>query len=362
MMKKVFLALFTLIMALSVLAACDDGDNASSGESLGRVGVSMPSLSLERWERDGNNIAENLRALDFEVDLQFAQDDVQTQISQIENMITNEVEILVVAPIDGDTLTEVLELAYSQGIPVIAYDRLIMNSEHVSYYVTFDNFHVGVLQGRFLVDELGLGTDAGPFNIELFAGSPDDNNARFFFNGAMSVLQPYIDGGELIITSGQTDFTQIAIPGWATADAQARMDNLLSAHYTATDLHAILSPSDSLALGIVSSLQSLGFGDTRPMPIITGQDADLANVRSILEGGQSMTVFKDTRILADAATRMVQEILNDESVTVNDTETYDNGVSVVPTYLSSVITVTVDNVQEVLVDTGFYTAEELGLE
>lgn len=359
-MKKRIVILCTLAVFLTVLVACDDGDIASSSEISGRVGVSMPSMTLERWERDGNNMADNLRALDFEVDLQFAQDDVQTQISQIENMITNEVDILVVASIDGETLTEVLELAYSQGIPVIAYDRLIMNSEHVSYYVTFDNFLVGVIQGQFLIDELKLDTGVGPFNIELFAGSPDDNNARFFFDGAMSVLQPYITSGELIITSGQTDFTQMAIPNWETADAQARMDNLLSAHYTDTELHAILSPNDSLALGVVSSLQSLGYGDTRPMPIITGQDADLANVKSILEGGQAMTVFKDTRILANSATRMVQEILNDESVTVNDTETYDNGMRVVPTYLADVITITTDNVEEVLVESGFYTAEEIG--
>jgi putative multiple sugar transport system substrate-binding protein len=356
-MKKIFATLF-MVLSVFALVACAGDD--SGGE--GRVGVSMPSLSLERWERDGNNISENLKDLGFDVDLQFAQDDVQTQISQIENMITNEVDVLVIAPIDGETLTEVLGLAHSKGIPVIAYDRLIINSEYVNYYVTFDNFHVGVTQGRFLVDELGLGQGTGPFNIELFAGSPDDNNAHFFFSGAMSILQPYIENGELMITSEQTDFTQMAIPGWSTADAQTRMDNLLSAHYTNTDLHAVLSPNDSLALGIVSSLQSLGFGETRAMPLITGQDADLANVRSILEGGQAMSVFKDTRILADAATRMVQEILNDTTVTINDTETYDNGIKVVPTYLADVITITADNVREVLIDTEFYTAAELGLE
>ena len=378
-MKKILVTLFTFALVLFVLAACDNGDTGDNGDNGdngvangdngaienggdGLVGVSMPSLALERWERDGNDIAANLEAAGFDVDLQFAQDDVTTQINQIENMITAGVDILVIAPIDGETLTGVLDLAHEQGIYVIAYDRLIMDSEHVSYYVTFDNYYVGVTQGNFLVDELGLGQGNGPFNIELFAGSPDDNNAVFFFEGAMSILQEHIDSGELNVVSGQTDFMQIGILGWGTADAQDRMDALLSAHYTDTELHAVLSPNDSLALGIVTSLQNLGFGDTRPMPIVTGQDGDLANVQSILAGGQAMTVFKDTRVLAEAATRMVQEVLSGETVTVNDTETYDNNVRVVPTFLAEVFVVTADNVQELLVDSGFHSAEDLGLE
>jgi len=391
-MKKL-IALFTFLVVIFSLAACDNGDNdasdngdvdndvvdngeADNGEADdngdddngvietdgGFVGVSMPSLALERWERDGNDIAGNLEAAGFDVDLQFAQDDVATQISQIENMITAGVDILVVAPIDGETLTGVLDLANEQGIQVIAYDRLIMDSEHVSYYVTFDNFYVGVTQGNFLVDELGLGQGNGPFNIELFGGSPDDNNAHFFFDGAMSILQEHIDSGELYVVSDQTDFMQIGILGWGTADAQDRMDALLSAYYTDTELHAVLSPNDSLALGIVTSLQNLGFGDTRPMPVVTGQDGDLANVQSILDGGQAMTVFKDTRVLATAATNMVQEVLSGNPVTVTDTETYDNNVRVVPTYLAEVFVVTADNVQELLVDSGFHSAEDLGLE
>ena len=359
-MKKMLITLFSLTMVLFVLVACDD-DNGASGEE-GFVGVSMPSLALERWERDGRTIEANLIDAGFAVDLQFAQDDIALQISQIENMITAGVDILVIAPIDGETLTGVLDLAHAQGIYVIAYDRLIMDSEHVNYYVTFDNFYVGVTQGNFLVDELGLGRGNGPFNIELFGGSPDDNNAFFFFSGAMSVLQEHIDSGELVVVSNQTDMMQIGILGWGTADAQNRMDALLSAHYTDTELHAVLSPNDSLALGIVTSLQNLGFGDTRPMPIVTGQDGDLANVRSILDGGQSMTVFKDTRVLAEAATRMVGEILNGDTVTVNDTYTYHNNARLVPTFLADVFTVTASNVREILVDSGFYTAEELGLE
>jgi len=379
-MKKILMTLFSFTALLFILVACDNNgdngydngdengyeengdDNDTAEGNEGFVGVSMPSLALERWERDGTQMEANLIAAGFTVDLQFAQDDVATQINQIENMITAGVDILVVAPIDGETLTGVLESAHAQGIYVIAYDRLIMDSEYVSYYVTFDNFYVCVTQGNFLVDALGLGQGDGPFNIELFGGSPDDNNAFFFFEGAMSVLQEHIDSGELNVVSGQTDMMQIGILGWGTADAQVRMDNLLSAYYSDTELHAVLSPNDSLALGIVSSLENLGFGDTLPMPVVTGQDGDLANVQSILAGGQAMTVFKDTRVLAEAATRMVTEILNGETVTVNDTETYDNNVRVVPTFLAEVFTVTADNVYEILVESGFYTAEELGLD
>lgn len=381
-MKKLFLSLFAVSGLL--LAACGNdaeptpdaapapseteetpAPSENEGNDGGQtVGVAMPSMSLERWERDGTQIAAELEGLGFAVDLQFGQDDVATQISQIENMITAGVDILVIAPIDGETLTGVLELANSEGIPVISYDRLIMNTPHISYYVTFDNFLVGQTQGEFLVDHLGLGQGDGPFNIEIFAGSPDDNNARFFFDGAISVLQEFIDSGELNIVSGQTEFNQVAIPGWGTADAQVRMDNLLSANYAdGTELHAVLSPNDSLALGIVSSLQALGFGQgALPMPIVTGQDGDLANVLSILDGGQSMSVFKDTRVLAAMASNMVEAILSGGEVTVTDTETYDNGVKVVPTYLAGVVTVTADNVREVLVESGFYTAAELGLE
>jgi len=359
-MKKMLITLFSFAAIFVVLVACDD-DTGTSGDA-GFVGVSMPSLALERWERDGRTIEGNLVDAGFTVDLQFAQDDIALQISQIENMITAGVDILVIAPIDGETLTGVLDLAHAQGIYVIAYDRLIMDSEHVNYYVTFDNFYVGVTQGNFLVDALRLGEGNGPFNIELFGGSPDDNNAFFFFGGAMSVLQEHIDSGELVVISGQTDMMQIGILGWGTADAQNRMDALLSAHYTDAELHAVLSPNDSLALGIVTSLQNLGFGDTRPMPIVTGQDGDLANVRLILDGGQAMTVFKDTRVLAEAATRMVGEILSGDTVTVNDTYTYHNNARLVPTFLADVFTVTAATVREILVDSGFYTAEELGLE
>lgn len=354
-MKKLMMGMFVAVVAL--LAACGNDGNGGDGDL---IGISMPPLSLERWERDGINLQNELHELGYRTDLQHA-DDVQQQIAQIENMITRGASALIIGAIDGEALTEVLDLAYSQDVQVIAYDRLIMGSEHVSYYVTFDNFLVGQTQGEFIVEELGLRDGNGPFNIELFAGSPDDNNANVFNAGAMSVLQEFIDSGALNVLSGQTAFNQVAIQGWSTANAQTRMDNLLSAHYTAEELHAVLSPNDSIALGIISSLESLGFGATRPMPILTGQDGDLANVRAILDGMQSMTVFKDTRTLAAAAVQMIDAILNGNAPTVNDTENYDNGVRIVPTYLVGVETVTAENVEAALVVSGFYSADELGL-
>ena len=355
-MKKLLTGIILPLFLL--LAAC--GNEGGSNEGAQTIGISMPPLSLERWERDGYNLQSNLRELGYNTDLQFA-DDVATQVSQIENMITRGVDALIIGAIDGEALTEVLNLASSEGVPVIAYDRLIMNSEHVSYYVTFDNFLVGETQGNFIIEELGLRHGNGPFNIELFGGSPDDNNAHIFNAGAMSVLQEFIDTGALNVRSGQVAFNQVAIQGWSTSNAQTRMDNLLSAHYTAEELHAVLSPNDSIALGIVSSLESLGFGSNRPMPIVTGQDADLANVQHILNGMQSMTVFKDTRVLAEAATQMVDAILNGNAPTVNDTENYDNGARIVPTYLVGITTVTAENVEAELVVSGFYSADELGL-
>ena len=365
--KKGLLLLAGLALMLILVACVDDEPVVTNddvvetpgeqpGDNAGFIGISMPSMSLERWERDGHQIQSELQALGFETTLQFADDDVATQLSRLENMMTQGVDVLVIAPIDGETLTGILETAYQSGIHVIAYDRLIMNSPHVSYYVTFDNFLVGATQGQFIIDALGLEENAGPFNIELFAGAPDDNNARLFHSGAMSVLQDFIDDGILVIQSGQEAFTQIAIVGWSTSGATDRMDNLLS--LATYEIHAVLSPNDSLALGIVASFQNLGI----EVPIVTGQDADLANVLNILAGYQSMTVFKDTRLLATAAAQMVETILAGGTVTVNDTETYDNNVFVVPTYLVGIVTVTADNVEEQLVESGFYSAEELGLE
>lgn len=364
-MKKVTAILLALVMVFT-LAACANGGNgggSGSGNSeKGTIGIAMPTKSSERWVNDGNNMVKEFKALGYGTDLQYGEDVIENQVSQIENMITKGVKVLVIAAIDGGSLTDVLQKAHDQGIQVVAYDRLIMNSEYVDYYATFDNFKVGVQQASYIEEKLGLKDGKGPFNIELFGGSPDDNNAYFFYDGAMSVLQPYIDSGKLIVRSGQTEMEQIATLRWDGATAQARMDNLLSAHYTTENIDAVLSPYDGISIGILSSLKGVGYGSgSKPMPIVTGQDAELASVKSILAGEQTQTVFKDTRELAKKVVSMVQSILEGTEAEVNDTKTYDNGVKVVPSYLLEPVSVDKDNVGQALVDTGYYSKEDLGL-
>lgn len=357
-MKKLLSVILAAVL-LFTLAACSGGGGSDEGEK-GFVGVSMPTKSSERWISDGKYMKEEFEKKGYKVDLQYAEDVVENQVSQIENMITKGVNVLVIAAIDGEALTNVLEKAHKQDIEVIAYDRLIKKSEYVDYYATFDNFQVGVLQGSYIEQKLGLKDGKGPFNVELFGGSPDDNNAYFFFDGAMSVLQPYIDSGKLVVQSGQTKFEQGATLRWDGATAQARMDNLLSAHYTKEKVDAVLSPYDGISIGIIASLKGVGYGTAdKPLPVVTGQDAELASVKSIIAGEQTQTVFKDTRELAKKAVDMSEAVLNGEEAEVNDTETYDNGVKVVPAYLLEPVSVDKENYQEIVIDSGYYDESEL---
>ncbi len=356
-MKKLMSALVALGLAASLFA----GGGAEAGKkTVGTVGISMPTKSSARWIADGGNMKAEFEKLGFKVDLQYAEDVVENQISQIENMITKGVNILVIAAIDGESMTKVLEKANENKVPVIAYDRLIRKSPFVSYYVTFDNFKVGVQQASTLETALNLKTAKGPFYIELFGGSPDDNNAYFFYNGAMSVLDPYIKAGKVVVGSGQTGMDKVSTLRWDGATAQARMDNLLSAFYTNRKIDAVLSPYDGISLGILSSLKGVGYGKgSTPMPFVSGQDAELPSVKSILAGEQYSTIFKDTRALAKQAVQMAVALLEGKPAQVNDTKTYDNGVKVVPSYLLESTIVTKDNVTAALIDSGYYTADQI---
>ncbi|PDT02083.1 sugar ABC transporter substrate-binding protein [Rhizobium chutanense] len=326
----------------------------------GTVGIAMPTKASARWIDDGNNIVKQLQAAGYGTDLQYGDDDIPNQLSQIENMVTKGVKVLVIASIDGTTLSDVLQKAHDAGIKVIAYDRLIRDSGNVDYYATFDNFQVGVLQAGSIVDGLGLKDGKGPFNIELFGGSPDDNNAFFFYDGAMSVLQPYIDSGKLVVKSGQTGMDKVGTLRWDPATAQARMDNLLSANYTDAKVDAVLSPYDGLSIGIISSLKGVGYGTAaQPLPIVTGQDAEIPSVKSIIAGEQHSTIFKDTRELAKVTVAMVDAVMSGKEPEVNDTKTYDNGVKVVPSYLLKPVAVDKTNYKQILVDSGYYTEDKL---
>jgi putative multiple sugar transport system substrate-binding protein len=349
MLRKTILAL-----ALAGLGAASFGSGALA-QSKPTIGIAMPTKSSARWIDDGNNIVKVLKERGYGADLQYAEDDIPNQLSQVENMVTKGVKVLVIAAIDGTTLSDVLKQAKAGGITVIAYDRLIRDTPNVDYYATFDNFQVGVLQAQSLEKGLGLKEGKGPFNIELFGGSPDDNNAYFFYNGAMSVLQPYIDSGKLVVGSGQMGMDKVATLRWDGATAQARMDNLLSAYYGKKRVDAVLSPYDGLSIGIISSLRGVGYGSSdQKMPVVSGQDAEVPSIKAMLRGEQYSTIFKDTRDLARVTADMVDASLSGKQVSVNDTKTYNNGVKVVPSYLLKPVVVDKSNWEKLLVDSGYY--------
>jgi putative multiple sugar transport system substrate-binding protein len=332
----------------------------ASAQEKGLVGVAMPTKSSARWIADGDNMVKVLKERGYKTDLQYAEDDIPNQLAQIENMITKGAKVLVIASIDGTTLSDVLQQAADQKIKVIAYDRLIRDTPNVSYYATFDNFQVGVQQATSLVKGLKADTEKGPFNIELFGGSPDDNNAFFFYNGAMSVLQPLIDKGVLKVGSGQVGMDKVATLRWDPATAQSRMDAILSSTYSGKKLDGVLSPYDGISIGILSSLKGVGYGSGgQAMPIVTGQDAEVPSVKSIIAGEQSSTIFKDTRDLAKVTVDMVDAAMSGKEPVVNDTKTYDNGKKVVPSYLLKPVVVDKTNWKQVLVDGGYYKESQL---
>jgi putative multiple sugar transport system substrate-binding protein len=356
------------------LAACGSSEKTadkqtSSTDNKGAlIGVTMPTKVSERWIKDGDSVKKQLEALGYKVDLEYAQNDIPTQTQQIDTQITKGAKLLIIASIDGKALTTQLENAKAAHIPVISYDRLLLNSPNVDYYATFDNEKVGEQQATSLLTGLKLlnadgskGTAKGPFNVELFAGSSDDNNATFFYNGAMKVLKPFLDAGTVVVKSKQTDFKTISILRWDPATAQRRMEDLLTSTYKGgAKVDGVLSPYDGLSIGILSALKSNGYGTTsQPYPIVTGQDAELASVKSIMRGDQYSTIYKDTRQLAKTAVSMADAILKGQKPEVNNTTDYNNGNKVVPSMLLPFVVVDKSNYQKELVDTGYYTAAQL---
>lgn len=353
-------ALKLLMTAVTVGAIALTG--SVFAQDKGAIGIAMPTQSSLRWISDGNELKAALEAKGYSVDLQYAEDDIPNQLAQIENMVTKGVKALVIASIDGTTLSAVLQQAADAGIKVVAYDRLIRDSGNVDYYTTFDNFQVGVLQANSLVKGLKERfPDVKPWNVELFGGSPDDNNAFFFYDGAMSVLQPLIDDGSIVIKSGQTGMDKVGTLRWDGAVAQARMDNILSANYSdGTVVHGVLAPYDGLSRGIISSLRGVGYGSAdQPWPIVTGQDAETPSVKAIIAGEQYSTVFKDTRELAKTTAGLVDTVLTGGTPEGLDTKTYDNGVKVVPSILLVPHDVDVTNYEALVVGSGYIKAEDL---
>ena len=352
-MKRLFLKSLVVAMALPMASLVH-------AQSKGLVAVSMPTKSSARWIADGDNMVKYLKEKGYSTDLQYADDDIPNQLAQIENMVTKQPKVLVIAAIDGTTLTDVLKKAHDAGVKVIAYDRLIKGSPKVDYYATFDNFQVGVLQAQSIVDKLGLKAGKGPFNIELFGGSPDDNNAFFFYDGAMSVLNPYLKSGKLVVRSKQMGMDKVGTLRWDGAVAQARMDNLLSAYYGKDKVNAVLSPYDGLSIGILSSLKGVGYCTAQQAcPVVSGQDAEIPSVKSILRGEQYSTIFKDTRELAKVTVSMIDAMMSGKQPEINDTKTYNNGVKVVPSYLLKPLPVDASNWKQLLVDSGYYKESQI---
>ena len=347
-MKKI-LSLFVLAASLWQVPA--------QAQSKGKIGISMPTVALQRWVVDGLALGRSLSKLDYPSDLKFADNQTKLQVDQIDQMITDGVRVLIVAPVDGTTLKGVLQKAADKKIKIISYDRLIRDTPNVDGYATFDNFQVGVMQGEDIVKRLGVKDKTGPFHIELFSGSPDDNNALFFYDGAMSVLKPYIANGRLIVESGETQRETISTPEWNGAKARVRMDKLLSMYYKTKRLDAVLAPNDSIAIEVIASLKRFGYGtEGKELPVVTGQDADLGSVRSIVKGEQASTIFKDTRALADVAAKMADALMQNKPMPVNDTKTYNNGVKVLNSYLLKPVLVDKSNWSKILVDSGYYKA------
>ncbi len=346
-MKKIL----ALVLALALCIGC-------ASALAEKVGVSMPTKDLQRWNQDGDNMKAQLEAEGYEVDLQYAGNVEQEQLNQITNMINSGCSVVVIAAVTGDSLGAALDLAKEKGVKVIAYDRLLMDSDAVDYYATFDNYMVGTVQGNYVKDQLKLDEAEGPFVMEITAGDPGDNNACYFYSGAMDVLKPYIEAGKIVVKSGQIEFTDVATPSWKTETAQTRADSILSSYYAdGSKIDAWLCSNDSTALGVTNALED-NYDDD--WPIITGQDCDIANTKNMIAGKQSMSVFKDTRTLAAQVVKMVGQILKGEEVDVNDTETYNNNVKVVPSFLCEPVFADVNNYKELLIDSGYYLETEDG--
>lgn len=373
-MNKRFVATLSGALLVLGLAACGgegaggSTDTASQKPGDLTIGVAMPTQTSERWIADGKSVKEKLEAKGYKVDLQYANDDIPTQSQQVDQMITQGADVLVIAAVDGTALSGQLQAAADKKIPVISYDRLIRGSQNVDFYVSFDNYKVGLAQGKALLRGLGLenadgskGTKTGPFNVELFAGSLDDNNTSFFFRGAMEALKPYLDSGALVVKSKQTKVEQIATLRWQSETAQKRMENLLTSTYNdGSKVAGILSPYDGISRGIITALQNVGYGTAAsPLPVVTGQDAEIASVKLINDGVQSSTIFKDTRKLAEQAVAASEAFLQKKTPEANDTKSYDNGVKVVPAFLLPIHTVFKEDVTKELVDSGYYTAAQV---
>ena len=355
-MKRMLSLILACMLIVLSLAGCA-GAAAPTDSSKTKVGLCMPTKEQPIWIAQGERLTEAFEAAGYEVVIEYAEDVVERQITQIENMLLKGCKYLVIAAVDGYAISDAVKKAKESGATVIASDRLIMNTMDVDYYMTFDLVRMGEIQGEYIENALGLKDGKGPFTLEIFSGSPDDPNSIPFYEGAMNILKPYIDNGMLVVKSGQTTLDVTGTLKWDSATAQSRMDNILSSYYTDQKLDAVLVAADCLALGVISSLNSLGYGsDEKPFPVITGQDCELTAIKYILEGKQSMTVFLDAQLLSEKMVALVSDLEAGKEITPDTT--YNNDAKEVPTLLYDPVLIDKDN-YTLLIDRGFYTADDL---
>ncbi|MBO7638284.1 MAG: sugar-binding protein [Treponema sp.] len=357
-MKKVF-AIVCLFLCITLFACARENGSVPSKV----VGISMPTERLERWNLNGHDMKAQLEKAGYTVDLAFAANEPLVQISQIKMMIDKGCKVLVIAPVDGYALTDVLKAAKEKGIKVISHDRLILKSDAVSYYITFNKYKVGVVQAEFLLDRLNIKKHSkkNPVYMEFFTGDYEDNNVNAYFGGAMDVLKPYIDKGIIVCPSNQTTKWQCSTPGWSTEEAQKRMENLIVTNgYGPKNrrLDAVLCSNDSTAIGVTDALLAAGYS-AENMPIITGQDCDIYSIRNIIKGTQSMSVFLDTKDTVSMTVKMVDDIMKGKKPLLNDKQTYNNGSGFMQSYLCDPTIVTKENYKSILIDSGYYTENDL---
>ena len=369
-MRKTLPGLVTVALVLT-LAACGSDEAVGVKANMGAtVGISMPTKKSTRWLGDGSSMKDQFKKMGYNVELTYAEekdddtpdDNSDVQVAQVNKMIDDGDKLLVISAVDGEAFTDVLAKAAQKGVKVIAYDRLLLNTKNVDAQATFDNVKVGVMQGQLLADKLKLSKGAkGPFHVELFAGSPTDANAHSFYEGSMTVLQKYIDNGSIVVSSNQTKFGDVAIADYSEPDSDKRMRLLLRTYYKTTKLDAVLSPYDGMSRGIITGLEAYGYGKSKAkrMPIVSGQDAELASVQWMIAGRQTATIYKDTRELAKVAVQMGNALLTGAPPIVNDRTSYDNKVKKVPTYLLYPVNVDANNYKILLVDGGYYTQKQI---
>ena len=364
-MKRRLLGLFLAATMAFSLTACGGNGGSSDGGNANpdakTVGICMPTQSSERWINDGANMKKVLEEKGYKVEVQYAEDDTAQQVSQLENFVSKQVDCLVIAAVDSDVLVNAEAQAKQAGIPIIAYDRLLMNTDAVSYYATFDNVGVGRAIGNYIKEtkDLEAAKAAGEsYTIEFFMGSPDDNNALFLYNGIIEVLGSYLEDGTLVCKSGRTSFEDTCILRWSQETAQNNCENILTAFYADEDLDIACTAFDGFAYGVKAALQGAGY-TAENWPLITGQDAEVMATKNIIDGTQTMSIYKDTRLLADKCALMVDAVLQGTEPEINDTEQYNNGVMTVPTYMCEPQAVDASNYKELLIDGGYYTEDQL---